>query len=261
MSVRSNLRAEPGVEFDVRNKVVLLTGASSGLGAHFARRLRAAGAEVYAAARRLDRLDALADEVGIHPLACDVSDAEACRDLIASVYRDAGRIDILVNNAGYGGTVPAEEQSASDFQRILNVNLVAPFVLSQQLVVQSPADLSRVSIINIASILGLVGVGRVSSAAYAASKGGIVNLTRELATQWARRGVRVNAIAPGWFESEATEALFASDDGKQWLRRNTPMGRGGAANELDGALLFLASSASSFVTGQILVVDGGWTAV
>jgi len=262
MSVESSVQTRSGTaEFDVANKVVLLTGASSGLGAHFARRLRAAGADVYAAARRSDRLEALADEVGVHPLVCDVSDGQASSDLVASVYREAGRIDILINNAGYGGAVPAEEQSAEDFKRMLHVNLVAPFVLSQQLVVQAPAKLNEVSIINIASILGLVGVGRVSSAAYAASKGGIVNLTRELAAQWARRGVRVNALAPGWFESEATEELFASDAGRQWLRRRTPLGRGGAENELDGALLFLASSASSFMTGQVLVVDGGWTAV
>jgi NAD(P)-dependent dehydrogenase (short-subunit alcohol dehydrogenase family) len=261
MSVDSSVHsASATAEFDVGGKVVLLTGASSGLGAHFARRLRAAGAEVYAVARRGDRLEALADEVGVRPLVCDVSDAEACRELVASTYRDAGRIDILINNAGYGGAVPAEEQSAEDFKRMLDVNLVAPFILSQQLVVQAPVELDQVSIINIASILGLVGVGRVSSAAYAASKGGILNLTRELAVQWARRGVRVNAIAPGWFESEATEELFASNSGRQWLRRSTPMGRGGAGNELDGALLFLASSASSFVTGQVVVVDGGWTA-
>jgi len=116
------------------------------------------------------------------------------------------------------------------------------------------------SIVNIASILGLVGAGRIPLASYVASKGGIVLLTRELALQWARRGVRVNAIAPGWFPSEMTDGMLASESGRQWIARETPIGRPGEEHELDGALLFLATEASSYVTGQVLAVDGGWTA-
>ena len=118
------------------------------------------------------------------------------------------------------------------------------------------------SIVNVASIWGMVGVGQIPDAGYAASKGGLVNLTRELATQWARRGVRVNALAPGWFRSEMTEeTMFEDEAAAKWMRARTPMGRGGEEHELDGALIFLASDASTFVTGTVLMVDGGWTAV
>jgi NAD(P)-dependent dehydrogenase (short-subunit alcohol dehydrogenase family) len=116
------------------------------------------------------------------------------------------------------------------------------------------------SVVNVASILGLVASGQIPQASYAASKGAVVNLTRELAVQWARRGVRVNAIAPGWFLSEMTEEMFGDEASQRWIARNTPMGRSGTEDELDGALLFLASDASSYVTGQTVAVDGGWTA-
>jgi len=116
-------------------------------------------------------------------------------------------------------------------------------------------------VVNVASVLGLVGSGQIPQAGYVASKGGLVNLTRELAAQWARRGVRVNALAPGWFRTEMTEVLFADEGGQRWIRRKTPMGRAGELHELDGALLFLASDASTYVTGQVVTVDGGWTAV
>jgi NAD(P)-dependent dehydrogenase (short-subunit alcohol dehydrogenase family) len=144
---------------------------------------------------------------------------------------------------------------------MLDVDLVAPFLLSQQVVVQSPTPPERMSIINIASIHGVVASGRVSSASYTASKAGIINMTRELAVQWARKGVRVNAIAPGWFQTEATAEMFGNEKPATWLRRQTPMGRTGEIHELDGALRFLASDASSFMTGQVIVVDGGWTSV
>jgi NAD(P)-dependent dehydrogenase (short-subunit alcohol dehydrogenase family) len=117
-------------------------------------------------------------------------------------------------------------------------------------------------IVNVASLWGLVGVGQIPEAGYAASKGGLINLTRELAAQWARKGVRVNALAPGWFRSEMTEGLmFGDENAERWMRQRTPMGRGGNEDELDGALLFLASDASTFVTGQVLCVDGGWVSV
>jgi NAD(P)-dependent dehydrogenase (short-subunit alcohol dehydrogenase family) len=119
----------------------------------------------------------------------------------------------------------------------------------------------RGAIVNVASILGLVGVGQIPQASYAASKGGVVNLTRELAAQWARRGVRVNALAPAWFPTEMTEALFADEASRKWVRTRTPMGRAGRVEELVGPALFLASDASSYVTGHTLVVDGGWTAI
>jgi NAD(P)-dependent dehydrogenase (short-subunit alcohol dehydrogenase family) len=115
--------------------------------------------------------------------------------------------------------------------------------------------------VNVASIWGLVGVGQIPEAGYAASKGGLVNLTRELAAQWARKGVRVNTLAPGWFPSEMTAEMFADESSRKWIASRAPMGRAGEPHELDGALLFLASDASSYVTGAVLPVDGGWTAI
>ena len=147
------------------------------------------------------------------------------------------------------------------FREVLEVNLVAPFVLARTAARNMLERGAGGSIVNVASILGLVGVGRPPQGAYTASKGGLVNLTRELSAQWASSGVRVNAIAPGFFESEMTEELFADERGSKWVARHTPMRRHGHAHELDGALLFLAGDASSYVTGQILAVDGGWTAV
>ncbi|MGB2757813.1 MAG: SDR family oxidoreductase, partial [Acidimicrobiia bacterium] len=144
---------------------------------------------------------------------------------------------------------------------ILELNLVAPYDLSR---FAAPIMIEHGggSIVNIASLWGLIGIGKIPDASYAASKGGLVNLTRELAAQWANRGVRVNAIAPGWFRSEMTQAtMFDDERGRSWVNRMTPMARAGKEHELDGALLLLASDASSFVTGITLPVDGGWTAV
>src|SRR5205807_6546061 len=153
------------------------------------------------------------------------------------------------------------DEPIDTFRGVLEVNLVAPFALAQ-LSARSMVEADRGgTIVNIASLWGLVGVGQMPFASYAASKGGLVNLTRELAAQWGRRGVRVNALAPAWFESEMTADMFADERSMDWLRRKTPMGRVPTADELDGPLLFLASDASSFVTGQVLLVDGGYTAV
>ncbi len=171
------------------------------------------------------------------------------------------RLDVVVNAAGISEIVPAVDESPADLARIMATNLIGPFATSQraaQLMIESGRG---GSIINIGSIFGLVGVGQMPQAAYAASKGGLLNLTRELAAQWARRGVRVNAISPGWFATELTQDLFDSETGMRWLRNKTPMGRAGELSELDGALLLLAGDAGSFITGQTVTVDGGWTCV
>jgi len=146
------------------------------------------------------------------------------------------------------------------FRSVLEVNLISKFALTQ-LVARTMIAQKRGSVVNVASVLGLVASGQIPQASYSASKGGLVHLTRELAAQWARKGIRVNAIAPGWFPSEMTEEMFADERAVKWMRRNTPMGRTGEAHELDGVLLFLASDASSYVTGQTIAVDGGWVAV
>jgi NAD(P)-dependent dehydrogenase (short-subunit alcohol dehydrogenase family) len=168
---------------------------------------------------------------------------------------------VLVNNAGMVDAEPAIDESLDLFTDVIRVNLIAPFALAQRAAKAMLDGDEGGAIVNVASILGLRGVGQIPQAGYAASKGGIVNLTRELGAQWARKGIRVNAIAPGWFESEMTSDMFSEESGHKWVARRAPMGRHGKEGELDGALLYLASDASSYVTGQILAVDGGWTSV
>ena len=245
--------------FSVDGKVAVVTGASSGLGERFARVLHAGGATVVVGARRVERLEALAAELGerVVPVACDVAVDDDCARLLAAA---GDRIDVLVNNAGTSNVIAAEDEHPDDFRRVVDVNLTGLFVLSQLAGRRMLAQGSG-SIINIASILGLVASAPIKQASYTATKAAVVNLTRELGCQWARKGVRVNGIAPGWFHSEMTaEDMFGDEASMEYLRRNTPMARGGAEHELDGALLFLASDASSFVTGVTIPVDGGWTA-
>jgi NAD(P)-dependent dehydrogenase (short-subunit alcohol dehydrogenase family) len=248
----------PSLSLDGRG--VLLTGASAGLGTQFARALCGAGARVMIAARREEPLRRLAAEYGCVYRVADVSIESDRVDLVAAAVAEFGAIDVLVNNAGIASTGPAEDEATDDFRRVLETNLVAPFALARE-AARSMLVKGRGSIVNVASVLGVVGNGQIPDAAYAASKGGLVNLTRELAAQWARRGVRVNALAPAYFESEMTAAFFNEERGRIWINRKTPMGRPGAPGELDAALLFLASDVSSYVTGQVLAVDGGWTAV
>lgn len=242
---------------DLDGKVAVVTGASSGIGRHFCSVLHRDGATVVAAARRTGRLAELAREYPtLVPQTCDVTDT-ADVDRLIGAARDLGGPDIVVNAAGFGAAAPALETSADDFRRTVEVDLTSTFQVSTAAARAMPGG---GSIVNIASILGLVGSWPVTQAAYCAAKGGVINLTRQLGAEWARDGIRVNAIAPGWFPSEQTDEMFADEHAMTWLRRNTPMGRPGRLDELDGVLLLLASPASTFLTGQVIAVDGGWTA-
>lgn len=248
--------------FRLDGQVAVITGASSGLGDRFARVLHAAGAHVVVAARRAERLDALAAELGgrVTPVTADLTMAEDRVRLVEVAEAVTGAIDVLVNNAGHSDPTPAESETLEHFVGTIDINLVAPFHLCQ-LVGRSMLPRRRGSIVNIASILGLVASSPMKDATYCASKGALVNLTRQLGCEWGRKGVRVNALAPGWFPSEMTQAdMFDDEGGAAFVARNAPMGRPGEPDELDGALLYLAGPASTYVTGQILAVDGGWTA-
>lgn len=247
---------DPSALFRLDGRAALVTGASSGIGERIARVLHAAGASVVAAARRRDRLDALAGDCpGMVAVTADVSTAEG-RELL---FEAAGPVDVLVNNAGVGTPMPATDEPLEHWHHVLEVNQTAVFHLSQ-LFGRSMIERGSGVVLNVASILGLVASGQIPQASYAASKGAVINLTRELAVQWARRGIRVNAIAPGWFPSEMTQEMFDDEQGSSFMRRNTPMGRGGELRELDGAVLYLCSDASTYTTGTVMVVDGGWTA-
>jgi NAD(P)-dependent dehydrogenase (short-subunit alcohol dehydrogenase family) len=216
------------------------------------------------AARRVERLEDLAAELGdaaALAVACDVADAASRADLLAAATERFGPVDVLVNNAGVTEVRPATDEDDATFERVLAVNLTGPFALARDVAAPAIAAGRPAAVVNVASVLGLVGAGVIPQASYTASKGGLVNLTRELGAQWARKGVRVNAIAPGWFASEMTEDMFADEGGRAFIRKTVPMGRHGDEHELDGVLLFLASDASTYVTGQTIAVDGGWTAI
>jgi len=251
------MHPDPLASFKLHDRVALVTGASSGLGARFARVLDAAGAKLVLAARRTDRLEKLAGELrDALPVSCDVTNDAHVGALVDEALKHHEHIDILVNAAGDAAPYPAEEEPLDTFRRIVALNLTAAFAVSQR-VGRHMLERGRGSIVNIASVLGLVGGGLRSLPSYAASKGGLVNLTRELALEWAGRGVRVNAIAPAYFQSEMTERIFTNEKALAKISRMTPMRRPGEPHELDGALLFFASDASSYVTGQVLAVDGG----
>jgi 3-oxoacyl-[acyl-carrier protein] reductase len=245
--------------FNLHGRVALVTGASSGLGTQFARALADNGAAVALVARRADRLIALRDEIeqrGGRALAieADVTDRVAMARAFDAAETAFGTVTILVNNAGISHAGRSTELPAEEWRRILSVDLDAVFFNAQEAARRMLAAKTQGAIVNIASVLGLaVAKGVV---AYATAKAGVVQLTKALAVELAFKGVRVNAIAPGWFVTEMNDDYLMSDAGTA-LKREIPIGRFGNAGELDGALLLLASNAGSYITGTTIVVDGG----
>ena len=250
--------------FDLSGKVAVVTGGSRGLGLEMAIGCGEAGAAVAITARRESWLRSAEDEIrghGIDCLAmtCDVSlpaDAEA---VCAAVMARFGRIDVLVNNAGISWGAPAETMSLERWQEVLATNATGCFLMSQA-VGREMIRAGGGSIVNIASVNGMMGTAPevLDAVGYAASKGAVISLTRDLAVKWARHGVRVNAVAPGFFETRMSHGVV--EKAGDAIERLTPMGRIGHPGELKGVVLFLASAASNYITGQVLAVDGGMTA-
>ncbi len=245
--------------FRLDDKVVIVTGASSGLGVSFAQTFAEAGADLVLGARRVEMMTstaALVEQAGrrVYSRKTDVVDPEQCQQLVDAAMAEFGRVDVLINNAGVGTAVPATRETPEEFRKVVDVNLNGSYWMAQACGrVMQPGS----SIINISSVLGLTTAG-LPQAAYAASKAAIVGLTRDLAQQWSgRKGIRVNALAPGFFASEMTDELKPG-----YLDELMPriiMGRLGEAAELAATAVWLASPAGGYVTGQTIVVDGGLT--
>jgi NAD(P)-dependent dehydrogenase (short-subunit alcohol dehydrogenase family) len=245
--------------FDVSGKVALVTGASSGLGEHFARTLAEGGAKVIAAARRVDRLEQLVSGIAgaggrAHALALDVADAGSVTDGFARIVAEHGAPDIVVNNAGIAQTKPAIQLTEEDWRRVMGTNLDGVWRVATHAAQEMVAAGKPGSIVNIASVLGLR--QGTNLLAYTTAKAGVVQLTKTLALEWARHRIRVNAIAPGYVETEINQGFFATEAGQNMVKR-VPQRRIGSAADLDGALLLLASEAGAYMTGSVVVVDGG----
>lgn len=245
--------------FRLEGKVVIVTGASSGLGVSFAQAFAEAGADLVLGARRVDRLTdtaALVEAAGrkVHSVATDVCDPEQCQRLVDAAIETFGRVDILINNAGVGTAVPSTRETPEQFRSVIDVNLNGSYWMAQACGrVMAPGS----AIVNIASVLGITTAG-LPQAAYSASKAAVIGLTRDLAQQWgSRKGIRVNALAPGFFVSEMTD-----DYQPGYLDSQAPrliLGRLGDARELAATAVWLASAAGGYVTGQTIAVDGGLT--
>jgi NAD(P)-dependent dehydrogenase (short-subunit alcohol dehydrogenase family) len=252
---------DPLQAFRLDGRVVVITGASAGLGAGFARAVAAVGGSLVLAARRGEQLRAVGDELAangtpVFTRVTDIADPDDCAALVGEAHAALGGIHALVNNAGVGQAVPASRDTPEGFRQVIDVNLNGTFWMAQACArVMPPGS----SIVNVSSILGMI-ASRFPQAAYSASKAGIIGLTRDLAQQWSgRKGIRVNALCPGYFATEMVAAGHTQIS--EHIKHNSMLGRFGEQADLDPALLFLLSNASAYVTGTTLVVDGGMSAL
>lgn len=253
--------AAGAITADLAGISAIVTGAGSGLGRHFALTLARAGAKVALAGRRLDRLKSVEAEIEAFdgralPVELDVTSADSVRACVGAAEQELGAITLLVNNSGIVVDKPAVEQTEADWDQVLDTNLKGAFLMAGEVARHMVRLGHGGSIVNIASILGERALARV--AGYAASKAGLVHLTRALAVEWARHGIRVNAIAPGYIETDINREFLASTAG-QSIARKVPMRRFGRPEDLEGPLLLLCSPASAYMTGTVITVDGGQT--
>jgi len=251
--------------FNLKGKVAIVTGASSGLGVQFATALAKQGADIAIVARRVEKLNSVKNDIealGVRCMAvkCDVTKVEDIKSAVSAVLEHYGKIDILVNNAGIGMFGPAEEQSDELWQTMMNVDLNSVYYFARE-VGKYMIENKYGKIINIGSIHSTVAMTGLPLSAYCTAKGGVLMLTKALANEWAKYNITVNAIGPAYFESEMTQGVVSDAGFTQIVKTYCPMGRIGKNGELDGAVVYFASDASSFTTGQILSVDGGWTAI
>lgn len=250
--------------FDVKGKNAIVTGASSGLGRQFALCLAEQGANVMIVARRAAKLEEVkkeAEAYGVRCLAvpCDVTDTAQIRRAVETAVKEFGRIDILINNAGAGFASPAVETTDEAWEKVIGTNVNGVFYFARE-VGRIMLQQNYGKIINVGSFHCIVTMNGLPRSGYSASKGAVYMMTKALAAEWAKNGITVNAIGPGYFASEMSDKV-TDDNYENGIRSNCPMGRRGLPGELNGAMLFLASDASSYVTGQLLLVDGGWTIV
>jgi gluconate 5-dehydrogenase len=252
--------------FDLTGQVAIVTGASTGLGLQMAKAFANQGANLVLLARRMNLLEENAriihEEFGVEvlPFACDITDTERVKEAVKATMDKFGRVDILMNNAGTGAVANAEDITDEQFKKELDIDLFGTFVCSREFGKEMiKAKYGR--IINIASMYGLVGNMIVGSAPYHAAKGGVVNLTRALAAEWGKHGITVNSICPGYFYTDLTTETLDSDFFQAIAKRSIPIERYGKSGELDTCALFLASPASTYVNGQNIAVDGGYTCV
>ena len=253
--------------FDLKGQVAIVTGASGGLGVQMAKALASQGANIVVMARRQQQIDEvaaeIAEEFGVKTLAvqCDITSTEAVEAAVDAALAEFGRIDILINNAGTGAVAPAEDITDEQFGNEMQIDLFGSFRVARACAKKAmiPAQYGR--IINIASMYGLVGNMVAGSAPYHAAKGGVVNMTRALAAEWGKYGITVNSICPGYFYTDLTVDTLNSDFFQEHAKRTIPEGRYGEEGELDGLAILLSSPSCSYLTGQNIAVDGGYTCI